>query len=116
MSTLRPITAAEFAEALQSNLPVVVDFGAPWCPPCRAIAPTLEDLAVEYAGRLAIVSVNVDDAPELAQRFGVIGLPTLIIFQRGVEVQRVRGAAPKPVLRAAFEDALARASAEAASR
>jgi thioredoxin 1 len=109
MSTLISITAADFEQqVVQSDLPIVVDFGAPWCPPCRAVAPILEDLAVEFAGCLTIVSVNTDEAPELAQRFGIIGLPTMIVFQQGAEVQRVRGAAPKRVLKEAFEAALAR--------
>jgi thioredoxin 1 len=108
MSTLISITAADFEQqVVQSDLPIVVDFGAPWCPPCRAVAPILEDLAVEFVGRLSIVSVNTDEAPELAQRFGIIGLPTMIVFQHGAEVQRVRGAAPKRVLKEAFESALA---------
>jgi thioredoxin 1 len=103
------ITAADFEHQLiQSDLPIVVDFGAPWCPPCRAVAPVLEDLAAEFAGRLTIVSVNTDEAPELAQRFGIIGLPTMIVFQQGAEVQRVRGAVPKRVLKEAFEAALVR--------
>jgi thioredoxin 1 len=109
MSTLISITAVDFEQqVIQSDLPIVVDFGAPWCPPCRAVAPILEDLAAEFVGRLTIVSVNTDEAPELAQRFGIIGLPTMIVFQQGAEVQRVRGAAPKRVLKEAFEEALAR--------
>jgi thioredoxin 1 len=109
MSTLISITAADFEQqVVQSDLPIVVDFGAPWCPPCRAVAPILEDLAVEFAGRLTIVSVNIDEASDLAQRFGIIGLPTMVVFRQGAEIQRVRGAAPKRVLKEAFELALAR--------
>jgi thioredoxin 1 len=108
MSQLITITDADFEQqVLQSDLPVVVDFGAPWCPPCRAVAPILENLAAEFAGSLSIVSVNTDEAPGLAERFGVTGLPTMIIVQQGTEVQRVRGAVPKRVLKEAFESALA---------
>ena len=107
MSTLRTITTAEFEQqVLQSDLPIVVDFGAPWCPPCRAVTPILEDLAAEFAGQLTIVSVNTDEAPDLAQRYQIAGLPTMVVFQGGTEIQRVRGAAPKRVLKQAFETIL----------
>jgi thioredoxin 1 len=107
MTKLTTITSADFEQqVLHSDLPVVVDFGAPWCPPCRAVEPILEDLATEFAGRLTIVSVNTDDAPELAQAFGIMGLPTMVVFKQGKEVQRVRGAAPKHRLKDAFESAL----------
>ena len=107
MNTLKTITTAEFEqEVIQSELPVVVDFGAPWCPPCRAVAPILADLATEFAEQLAIVSVNTDESPDLAQRFSISGLPTMVIFREGREVQRVRGAAPKRVLKETFETAL----------
>jgi thioredoxin 1 len=109
MSTLRTVTTAEFEEqVLQCDRPVVVDFGAPWCPPCRAIAPILEDLSAEFAGQLTIVSVNTDDAPDLAQRYQIAGLPTMVVFRQGMEIQRVRGAAPKRVLKQAFETVLQR--------
>ena len=88
---------------LQSDMPVLVDFGAPWCPPCRAIAPTLGALARDYAGRLNIVTVNIDEAPGLAANYGVTGLPTLIFFMQGKEVKRMRGAAPKQILQQAFD-------------
>ena len=107
MSTLTTITETTFEQQVaQSNIPVVVEFGAPWCPPCRAIAPLLEQLAQEYAGRLVVGTVNVDEEPNLAIRFGVSGLPTLIVFQAGQELQRIRGAASKATLRAAFDIAV----------
>ena len=109
MDQLKTITTAEFEQdVIQSELPVVVDFGAPWCPPCRAVAPILAELATEFAGQLTIVSVNTDEAPDLAERFSISGLPTLVIFREGAEVQRVRGAAPRRVLKEALETALAR--------
>lgn len=109
MDTLKTITTVDFEQqVIQSDLPVVVDFGAPWCPPCRAVAPILTDLATEFAGRLTIVSVNTDESPELAQQFQIAGLPTMVIFQEGVEVKRVRGTAPRHALKEAFETALTR--------
>jgi thioredoxin 1 len=107
MSTLNAVTEATFAsEVLEAELPVVVDFGAPWCSPCRAIEPSLRDLAAEFEGRLLVRAVNVDDNPSLAARYEVTGLPTLVFFHGGQEVRRLRGAAPKPALRKAFEQAL----------
>jgi thioredoxin 1 len=108
MNTSITLTDADFEDTvLQSDLPIVVDFGAPWCPPCRAIAPILEELAGEYAGRLAVATVNIDQEPRWASTFGVTGLPTLIVFKQGQEVQRLRGAAPKRVLKEAFDAVLA---------
>ena len=102
------LTDADFEHTvLQSDLPVVVDFGAPWCPPCRAIAPFREELASEYAGRLTVATVNIDQESGWASTFGVTGLPTLIVFKQGQEVQRLRGAAPKRVLQEAFDAVLA---------
>jgi thioredoxin 1 len=103
------LTDADFERTvLQSELPVVADFGAPWCPPCRAIAPILDELAGEYAGRLTVATVNIDEEPRWVGTFGVSGLPTLILFKQGQEVQRLRGAAPKRVLKEAFDAVLAR--------
>jgi thioredoxin 1 len=102
------LTDADFERTvLQSELPIIVDFGAPWCAPCRAIAPILDELAGEYAGRLTVATVNIDQEPRWASTFGVTGLPTLIVFKQGQEVQRLRGAAPKRVLKEAFDTVLA---------
>lgn len=105
-----PITLNEAtfaAQVLDAELPVVVDFGAPWCQPCRAIEPAMRELAGEYEGRLVVGAVNVDEAPELAARYGITGMPTLVFFQGGREVGRLRGAAPKAKLQEAFEAILA---------
>ncbi len=90
-----PLSNETFDEqVLASSTPVLVDFWADWCPPCRALAPTLEELAAELTGTARIASVDTDKQPELSERFSISSIPTLIFFQHGQEVQRVIGAAP----------------------
>ncbi len=94
------VTDATFQRVvLQSPIPVVVDFWAPWCAPCRMIAPVLEDMAREFAGRLLVAKLNVDENPHTARSFGVMSIPTLIVFRNGQPVDRLVGALPGPVLR-----------------
>jgi thioredoxin 2 len=83
----------------QSKLPVLVDFWAPWCGPCRIVSPTVEQIAKDHPGRLKLVKVNTDEAPSLSQRFGIRGIPTLILFDQGKEASRMIGAHPAPTLR-----------------
>ena len=85
-------------EVLQSEVPVVLDFWAEWCPPCRALAPTFEELAERYTGQVKFVKLNVDDNPQVSQRFGIKGIPTLVFFDGGHEAERVVGAAGKDSL------------------
>src|SRR4030095_5607770 len=93
------VTAASFAEQVErSPLPVLVDLWAPWCGPCRTIAPVLEQLAAEMAGRVRIAKVNVDENPEISARFRVQGIPTLLAFKDGREVDRLVGAHPKATI------------------
>lgn len=96
---IREISDSGFdVEVLQSNIPVLVDFWAPWCGPCKSIAPVLEELASKYAGKLKIVKVNVDNNPKTPNDYDVRGIPNLIFFRGGKLVDRVIGAVPRDQL------------------
>jgi thioredoxin 1 len=85
-------------DVLGSELPVVLDFWAEWCPPCRALAPTFEELAKQYEGRVRFLKLNVDENAQVPQRFGIKGIPTLVFFDGGREVERIVGASSKEAL------------------
>jgi len=95
------------AVADESSLPVLVDLWAPWCGPCRMVSPVLQQLASQMAGRIKLVKVNSDVAPQVSQRFEVQAIPTLVLLDRGEVVARQIGAAPAPALRSWLEQALA---------
>lgn len=98
------VTAATWqGEVTNAATPVLVDFWAEWCGPCRAIAPVLEELSQELAGKLKIVKVNVDEAPELAQQFGIRSIPTLLVFKNGTIASQMVGSMPKSALKAKIE-------------
>ena len=113
---LADATSADFAAIVeQSPLPVLVDFWAPWCGPCRIVAPAVESLAGELAGRLKVARVNTDQEPALASRFAVAGLPTLMLFERGRTVDRVTGALGADPLRRWLAGRLSPSGTRAAS-
>lgn len=99
MSNATAVAASDFdQEVLKSDQPVLVDFWAPWCMPCRMLAPTIDELAAEYTGKAKVVKVNTDENQDLAAQYGIRGIPTLILFKDGKPVERVVGVQSKPAL------------------
>ena len=95
-------------EVLKSDGLVMVDFWAAWCGPCRIIAPTVEELAGEYTGKLKVFKLNTDENPDVASRYKIMGIPTLIFFKGGEKIDQIVGAVPKPQLKAKIDALLAR--------
>ncbi|GAA0837194.1 thioredoxin [Streptosporangium amethystogenes subsp. fukuiense] len=99
MGTIKHVTDASFeADVLKSDKPVIVDFWAEWCGPCRQVAPILEEIAGEQAERLTIVKLNVDENPATATNYGVLQIPTLNVYKNGEVVKQIIGAKPKAML------------------
>jgi thioredoxin 1 len=97
---VQTVTDSDFENTINGGKPVLVDFWAPWCGPCRIIGPIVEELAPNYQGKAIIAKMNVDDNPNVAQRFGVTSIPTLMMFKDGKIVDRAVGAMPKGQLEA----------------
>ena len=97
-TAVQQITDAEFDGIVNAGKPVFVDFWAPWCGPCRIVGPIVEELAPTYEGKAVIAKMNVDENPEIAGRFGVTSIPTMMMFKGGKLVDRMVGAAPKGAL------------------
>jgi thioredoxin 1 len=101
------LTDETFDEVLlQDDLPTLVDFWAEWCPPCHAIAPVIEGLAADYAGRVRVGKLNVDENPETASRFSILSIPTLLVFQGGEILEHMVGAQPKGTIKASLDKVL----------
>jgi thioredoxin 1 len=99
MGVTRAVTDATFEdEVLKSDKPVVVDYWAEWCGPCRQVAPVLEEIATEHADKIVVVKLNVDDNPETSRRYRILNIPTLSVFKDGEVVKEIVGARPKSAL------------------
>jgi thioredoxin 1 len=95
-----PITDADFENTvLKSSVPVLVDFWAPWCGPCRAVGPIVDELSVEFAGKVLVVKMNVDENPVTPTKYGIRAIPTLIVFKGGEVIEQITGAATKNSLK-----------------
>lgn len=99
MSATAPVTDASFKEdVLENDTPVLVDFWAPWCGPCRMVAPVVDEIAEQYEGKIKVVKLNTDENPNIASQYGIRSIPTLMIFKGGQRVDMVVGAVPKTTL------------------
>ena len=108
MSQAKELTSADFdTEVLQATVPVLVDFWAPWCGPCRMMAPVIDAVAEKYAERIKVGKVNVDEAADLASRYGIRSIPTLMIFKDGAQADIVVGAVPEAELSQRLDRVLA---------
>ena len=107
MSEPIPVSDSNFDQAvLQAKLPVLVDFWAAWCAPCRMVAPLVEELAKEYEGRISFAKLDVDQNPKTASKYSIMSIPTLIIFKKGEPVSHIVGFRPKAELKQSLDAAL----------
>ncbi|MDO8690762.1 MAG: thioredoxin [Dehalococcoidia bacterium] len=108
MAKPKDVSDATFEESILKNtLPTLVDFWAPWCGPCRMVAPIVEELSTDYDGKVDFYKLNTDENPVIPTKFGIRGIPTLIVFKGGAEVDRIVGYRPKNELQQALDKSLA---------
>jgi thioredoxin 1 len=99
MGSIAAVTDQSFqTDVLDADVPVLVDFWAPWCGPCRQVAPILEEIASENEGKIRILKLNVDENPKTAAKYGVVSIPTMNVYKGGEVVKQIRGAKPKPMI------------------
>jgi thioredoxin 1 len=109
MASNLALSSAQFEqEVLGSDVPVLIDFWAEWCGPCKAIGPSIEQLSAEYAGRAKVYKVDVDSNGDIAMKYGIMSIPALVVFKGGKEVDRMVGAAPKAQIAALLDRAISR--------
>jgi len=109
MGTVANITSQDWdQEVINATSPVMVDFWASWCGPCKMIAPTIEELAEEYAGRLSVFKLNTDENPEIASRYQIMGIPSLLFFKEGKLIDKIVGAASKKQFKEKIDTILAK--------
>lgn len=103
MANIIEANASTFDSLLDNELPVVIDFWAPWCGPCRMLSPVVDEIAGELEGKIVVAKCNVDENQDLAMRYGVMSIPTVVMLKDGAEVMRSVGAVPKPKLKGDIE-------------